>query len=121
MSELAVQQPTQRELVMLRLNGEIDLGKPLAKIPKGKLPIPVLEWLAATNDRSANTEDAYHRAVSAWLTWCLAGQPVIDPHRARLADAEAWNRYMKNKGLSDRTRNQRISACSALYRRLLAE
>ena len=123
MNELAVQQHPH-DLAALRLNGTIDIGKPPAKIPHELMPPAILEWLASARDRSPNTEDAYHRAMSSWLAWCLAA--AVNPHDARRADAEAWRRWMKtetptHKAMAERTANLRIAACSALYRRLLAE
>lgn len=105
--------------------GELDIAKPPARIPRELLPQAVQDWLAAVDDRSPNTADSYHRGISSWLLWCLANH--VHPDHAMIADAEAWARSLKvpkaegGPGMSPRSINVRVSACSSLYRRLLTE
>lgn len=94
-----------------------DLQRRPTKIPAEALPPAVQHWLRATKARSENTEDAYHRAISSWLYWCIDNER--DPHTPRLVDVEDW---MESLGhLAHRSVNVRVAACSSLYRRLLLE
>jgi integrase/recombinase XerD len=115
-----------RSLEVARPSGELDLTKPIHVIPRDALPPVVRDWLAAVEDRSPNTFDSYHRAVSSWIIWCLRHQ--VDPLRAELEDAEAWARWLKadpgpsgidGGGMTARSANVRLSACSSFYRRLV--
>lgn len=119
---------TPGAVLAMRSDGELDLSKRPERLPVDRLPPDVQDWLAARLDRSPNTFDSYHRSVSCWLLWCLHNG--VAPSTASIADAEAWFRWLKadrgpdgwqGAGLSPRSANVRVSACSSLYRRLLVE
>lgn len=115
-----------RDIEVARPSGELDLTRPIHVIPREALPHVVQDWLAAVEDRSPNTYDSYHRGVSSWIVWCL--RHGVDPVAAELKDAEAWARWLKAEpgpsgidggGLTARSANVRLSACSSLYHRLV--
>lgn len=98
--------------------------KPTEKIAIASLPAPVQAWLAAVAQRSANTHDSYHLAISLWLRWCI--QNGRDPEAPGLEDAEDFAKWLQDappdgRGLAKRSANARIAAVSSLYNRLLAQ
>ena len=69
-------------------------------------------WLA--NYRSARTQDAYRRDVTAWAAWCSArGVDVVHPTPG---DVTAWVGELRAAGRSEATLARRVSGVCSFYR-----
>lgn len=76
------------------------------------------KWLA--NYSSANTRDAYKRAVGSFIATLDVRSPE-ELYRADQAHVIAWRTSMEQAGLSQATIANRLSALSSLYRVLTDE
>jgi site-specific recombinase XerD len=69
-------------------------------------------WLA--NYRSARTQDAYRRDVTAWAAWCTArGVDVVHPLPG---DVTAWMGELRAFGRAEATLARKVSAVRLFYR-----
>ncbi|MGK5737260.1 tyrosine-type recombinase/integrase [Micromonospora sp. URMC 103] len=79
-------------------------------VPGDHLARHVTAYLHTLTERTAKT---YRYGIVAWLHWCAANN--LDPLNAVPAHGQLWATTMRDQGLADGTRANRLSAVRSFY------
>ncbi|MEU1761690.1 tyrosine-type recombinase/integrase [Micromonospora sp. NPDC005652] len=85
-----------------------------ARVVTGDPKIPGYVAAFLRIQASPNTARAYRYGLDSWLAYC--GRYGLDPLNVRRAHGQLWEAEMRDEGLSDGTRANRLSAVSSWYR-----